>query len=327
MTGAYTRVVCDMVDQWKPTAATLREAVFGHRIGTLDWVNMAKPSLVTPEMIAVQPSAGEISRVSVMSREAIRTGRLIDFGFIPNTVMAWAAARGGPLWQKGAIGQPFEDPWMMLHTWEGGTGIYLVNPTVDGMEVAELQPLTADGVKFLSLSDRGLFKLAPLPDGGPRYNAVVLPSPLRFIGKPDVRKYVNGNLLNLTEPAQAACGNIGDPVSTGILILGTRMVPRTTVVAPERLNRARIKSGKEPIPPYDVVDSRDYVTAIQHRAKHVKGEPLGGHHRSPVAHIRMGHPREYATGRSIWIADTLVNVPPEKRAEFKSKRSHYEVRR
>jgi hypothetical protein len=322
----YTKIKCDVVDQWRPTAATLREAVLGDRIGTLDWCGMAKPELVTPHMLAVQPSPGEISRVSAMSKDAVQAGRLIDFGYIPNVVMAWAAARGGPLWQQGAIGMPFREPWMMLHGWDGGTGIYLVNPTDDGMEVAELQPLTADHIKFLSLSDRGLFKSAQLEGGGPRYNAVVLPSPLRFIGKQDVRDMVNGNLLNLTEPAQAACGNIGDPVTTGILILGTRMVPRHTVTAPDKLNRARVKSGKFPIPPYDVVDSRDYVTAIMHRAKHAKGEPLGGHHKSPVAHIRMGHPREYATGRSIWIADTLVNVPPEQRTAFKSRRSHYSVK-
>jgi hypothetical protein len=40
----------------------------------------------------------------------------------------------------------------------------------------------------------------------------------------------------------------------------------------------------------------------------------------------MGHPRNYATGRSIWIADTLVNATEEQRAGFKANRSHYEVR-
>jgi hypothetical protein len=40
----------------------------------------------------------------------------------------------------------------------------------------------------------------------------------------------------------------------------------------------------------------------------------------------MGHPRHYATGRSIWIADTLVNATEEQRRSFKSNRSHYAVR-
>ena len=69
-----------------------------------------------------------------------------------------------------------------------------------------------------------------------------------------------------------------------------------------------------------------YVTAIQARgARRDTSESLGGHHRSPIPHIRMGHPREYASGKSIFIADTLVNVPPELRQGFKGRRSHYRV--
>jgi hypothetical protein len=131
---------------------------------------------------------------------------------------------------------------------------------------------------------------------------------------------------NGQSPQQAASCNIGDPIICCLMILATRGVERETIRPSEKLQRARMKNRKPPIPNYDRVNSEPYVTAVLARGHRERSEGLGGHHASPQFHIRMGHPRSYATGKSIWIADTLVNATDEQRAGFKANRSHYEVR-
>jgi hypothetical protein len=314
---------------WTPTPATLRDAILAGEVMAPDYIAGLPPALVNDMMRLTQPGEVEVRRIGEMARRAVMAGRVIDFGFLPNQVMSWGGKRGGPLWQKGAIGQPFEDPWLMLHTWEKGTGVYLVNPAVGGMEIAELQPLRIDADKVLTVGDRG--KFFNDDSANPNYHAVIVPCPIRYIGIPELREHVNKNMRDDDTPEQAASGNIGDPVSTGLLILATRAVPRERVEADPKLQRARAKRGKEPLPPYEVVDTREYVTAILARGKQRGGEDQGGTHRSPVPHVRMGHPRDYASGRSIWIADTLVGVPEERRqvwkaGRVKAGRSHYTVR-
>jgi hypothetical protein len=162
-----------------------------------------------------------------------------------------------------------------------------------------------------------------------RYHCRIAPAAIRFIVEEEGYRDVN----NGGEPMGAAAGNIGDPVMTALLILNTRNVERETVEAPPKLQRARAKSNKPPIPAFDRVNTAPYVTAILTRGQRRKSEPQGGTHASPQFHIRMGHPRRYtsdrwkaAGGRSIFIADTLVNASDEQREAFKSQRSHYSVR-
>lgn len=53
-----------------------------------------------------------------------------------------------------------------------------------------------------------------------------------------------------------------------------------------------------------------YVTYILDKTKPIgkpRGEFLGGTHASPKEHVRMGHKRTYASGKEVWVKETIVN--------------------
>jgi len=299
---------------WSPTVAQMRDVALRRWVTGPNFAPWCGEKQALAESFA--PHQREVETISEMTCDAVRAGRLIDFGFWPNEAIKFGGTRGGPLWSRGFIGQPFMDPWVLYHTWEGLPGIYLVNPkgdkpTGNSFEICELQPATAKGDPMLTIADRGtfIFPETPFTDWR-KYGAHLAPSTARYL--PGAEDTLN----NGKDPAGAAAGNIGDPVMLAMLILNTRNVERETIRASDKLQRARAKSNKPPIPSYDRVHSAAYVTAITNRAKSRRGESLGGTHASPVPHIRMGHPREYASGRTIFIRDTLVNANETARAEF-----------
>ena len=308
---------------WDPTVPQVRETILAKQIVGPDLTSLP---MALPGAKEFAPSQREVELMNELSFDAITQGRLIDFGMLPNELMKFGGNRGGPLWNMGGFGQPFSDPWLLYHTWERGACLYLVNPKDNGnLEVCEFQPATIADDKILMIADRGLFIRQPEKElAANKYHCAVAPAVIRFLQRPPGFDDIN----NGGAPGNAAAGNIGDPVMCALMILNTRNVPRETVAVGERLNRARRKSGKLPIPPFDRVLTAEYVTAIMTRgARSARSEDRGGSHASPIPHLRLGHPRQYATGRSIFIRDTLVNVPPEQRAAFKSQRTHYTVER
>ena len=313
-------------DVWNPTVTQARSAFLDHLVVWSPMVeNLAD---LNPRARLFMVSSKDIEHTEKITCAAVAAGRLVDFGHLPNAVIQHGGKRGGPLWQTGAIHSPFHEPWVFMHTWDASLGsqtaAYLVNPSADEcIEVCELQPVRLSGKGAFMIGDRVLFDRSGPAAGKATYHAIASPNIVRFDNDPRVKELLN----NGGSPEAAAAGNVGDPTMTAMLILATRNVERQTIRADETLQKSRIKRGKPPIPNYDVVNSTPYVTAIQARgARREPGEKLGGHHRSPVPHIRMGHPREYASGRSIFIPDTLVNVPPELRQGFKGRRSYYEFK-
>jgi hypothetical protein len=310
---------------WNPTVEQARKAFLDHLVV---WSPLVESFAdLNPRAMLFMMSERDIEHTENITYAAIETGRLIDFGHLPNAVIKHGGKRGGPLWQRGAIHSPFREPWVFMHSWDASIGsqtaAYLVNPSSDAaIEVCELQPAKLGGKGAFMIGDRVLFDRSRPAAGSAIYHAVASPNIARFDSDPRIKDLLN----NGGSPEAAAVGNVGDPTMTAMLILATRNVERATIRADEKLQRSRVKHGKPPIPNYDVVNSTPYVTAIQARgARRETSESLGGHHRSPIPHIRMGHPREYASGKSIFIADTLVNVPPELRQGFKGQRSHYRV--
>ena len=312
------------IDQWKPTIGGMREAIQRWHVTATDFSAIFP---LDPLAARCMPTQREVEDVSEMAREAVAYGRVIDFGHLPNEVIMQGGNRGGPLWNAGGLGMPFREPWILYHTWEEGTGIYIVNlldydkPAGGDFEVCELQPFRIDGNDLLMICDRGIFDTVEgmLPEK--KYHASVVPAQMRFHLDPEVSRQAN----NGKSPESAACGNIGDPVMTALLILNTRNIQRETIRVSEKLNRARKRSGKPLIPPYERINAAPYVTAILARGKARRGEGLGGHHASPTPHIRMGHIRQYASGVRSFVRDTLVNVNDATRAEFLRTRSHYAV--
>jgi hypothetical protein len=305
------------IDPWSPSVQMTRDAVLREAIIGPDFRQAMK---LRPEAEDSVLSVREVNTINDRSREAVLAGRLYDFGHLPNATLQHCGRRGGTLWQQHAIASPFTDSWMMYHTWEGGTGIYLSMPSPNGIEICELQPMLVGRLGMLMIGDRGIFWQNPPHDVTNKgYHVAIIPSMMRYHADPELAKIVNSG----QGPLEAAAGNIGDPIMTAILLLNTRNVLRETIRADPKLQKARKKSGKEPIPPHDRVHTEAYVTAVN--ARRERGEDKGGTHRSPVPHVRQGHPRLYATGKSIFIHDTLVNVPDDQRETFKANRSHYKV--
>jgi hypothetical protein len=81
---------------------------------------------------------------------------------------------------------------------------------------------------------------------------------------------------------------------TALSMPGVERIETVTKVDP-RINAKRLKKGKTILP-----DSR-IITLKLPREIPTKNAPGGGHHASPKAHTRMGHPRHYKNGKVIWI--------------------------
>jgi hypothetical protein len=299
----------------------------GHVVGCHLGIESLSPALVQQ----LAPTQDDVELFAEACNDAVRGGRLIDFGDWTNDVIKYAASRGGPLYGRGAIGHPFSQPYVFLHTWEEATSVYLVNPLEPDRlaggdcEAVELSPAIVSGEKVLMIGDRIYFQ--PPPPDAPhsvindykKYGCYAIPSLWRYM--PGAEK------INMQEPANAAAGNVLDPLMTALLILSTRGVMRETVAVSEKLQKARRKSGKEPIPPYDRVFSAPYVTAIQARRARGRHEPKGGTHASPIGHLRMGHLRTYASGVQTFVRDALVNMSEDARkAWLTGNRSHYTVK-
>lgn len=172
---------------------------------------------------------------------------------------------------------------------------------------------------MLSIGDRGALLSANTVNpstGRATYSARVVPAVWRYIADLDAR---DRTLMNgpTGDPTIGAAGNLFDPLLTVLSILQTKGIPSNTVRADDKLQRARLKSGKKPIPPHVVVDTAPYVTALLARGK-PRGDGLGGTHASPRWHLRRGTIRTYPSGKQSIIFDTLVNVDPEVREAFKS---------
>lgn len=308
------------VTPWAPSVQQVRDCILAYHIAGPDF---SQSMDLREEAREYVPNQREVEMVNDYGAEAVTAGRFFDFGHLPNDVIRTAGHRGGLLWQERALAMPFDAPWILYHSWEGGVSVYLVNPRSEGVEICEFQPTRLGTDPSLLIGDRGIFwQDCPKPDWK-GYYATMAPSAVRY--QRDPAHFARAN-AGASDPRMAAAGNIGDPVMAAVLMLNTRNVERETIRAAAKLQHARAKRGKPPIPDYHRVNVLPYVTAIMLGKSGVRGEDKGGSHRSPVPHIRHGHPRLYASGRTIFIHDTLVAVPPEQRAAFKSQRSHYAVR-
>jgi hypothetical protein len=322
----------DMGDVSNFTMSTLRELVLSSMIMSLSLDAKSKPSI------------REVDNIVEMAKEAVTSGQVIDCGHLPNQVLMDMAKRGGDLYKQKAIGHPFRTPWMILHSWSDPTyeselmlsttghrtdkmfAVYLVNPLMGDskspvgidLEILCLDPMTVEGKKILLVGDRTLYSVE-LSAKTDTYACFCVPSEFRTLASQDAD--VNALTNRGMDIMAAAAANCIDPIFTILLMLNTRGVRQEIVTVSDKLNKARLKSGKPPIPPYRKIDSADYVNLLM--ARHQRGEHKGGTHASPVPHIRIGHWRNYKTGERSFINDTLVRVTPEMREEFK--RSHYKL--
>lgn len=83
------------------------------------------------------------------------------------------------------------------------------------------------------------------------------------------------------------------------VMLNTRNIPSHVDQPDEKLNRARVKSGKEPLRRVTRIDAATYVTALREteRAEREGEATPGGNRRSPKMHLRRAHLRYFTSGR------------------------------
>ena len=298
--------------------------------------------------IRTMPTQEELDNLLEMAKDAIVSGRLIDFGHWPNTAIKETGARGGRLYNDAALGHPFSKPYLMLHTWndaetvhpvlgvpmsQPASCLYLVNPhpkqgeTCITFEACLFECLLVAGVKTLAVGDRVLFD-GDMSKGQHQFFAEIIPYAFRWASDPRMMAALTAQLPPNTSFIRMAASNVIDPIMMGLLILNTRGTRQETVYPPPKLAKARQKSGKPPIPSFRRVDSLHYTTALQARRGDAPHGTPKGTHASPVTHLRMGHWRrlDEAGTKRTFIQDTLVNATAEMRQQFKSTRSHYSVK-
>lgn len=298
--------------QWNPSVARVRDCVLERRIIGLTVEPL--PSSSPDNISATIPTQQQVEWMQNLAIDAVIHGRMIDFGHLPWKVIDRAATRVAEVWEGGPFVSPFTAAWLMYHTSEADTGVHLIQPRENHYEVTELQPCLFGDVTALAICDRALIWSGVNTQD---QTCAGIPSVLRYL---EGYKDTNGAVT----PGIAAMGNLVSRLFTALLILNTRNIERTTITADAKLNKARAKSHKPPIPPYDRVTTAPYVTAIM--ARHQHSEDRGGTHASPIPHLRRGHPRTYSDGKVSLIRDTLVNVSADARATFRSARTHYQVK-
>jgi hypothetical protein len=279
--------------------------------------------------------------VADISRMVLRSGRVFDLGFMPNEVVKSQSLRGGPLWAKGHIRHPFlKLPYALFHRWEGGGSFYLIYPEMpaklraeqpdNACMVVEMRTMTATDINYETTPVKDLYagKRLLLTAG----ISVIWPDP----NDPMVH---NSNLLYCAfEPEEVLdatgpqCGmaslvqSMVDPMVAGLMFLNTDGVAIDRVDVSAKLNKARTKSGKEPIPGYWRANTGPYITAL---TRHLgpRGPAQGGHHASPQPHLRRGHLRhkhERHGGGEVWVRDALVLIKDGKELDGQLNRRWYE---
>jgi len=113
-------------------------------------------------------------------------------------------------------------------------------------------------------------------------------------------EHINSEKLCVT-PAISESKNLArtvlDVIGIFLTALHCKNVQRTETKPSAKLQRARVKKGKQPLFSY---------WTLHLTGPNARGVPLGGTHASPRLHLRKGHPRQYADGSAIWIDPTMV---------------------
>jgi len=223
------------------------------------------------------------------------------------------------LFAGGHIGHPFTQPYALFHHWEGKAGeldeasgcLYVVDPldwhahnpdiAPNSFMVCEAQTVTAfTHKKVLVVTDATIVAVHSSPTSK---------TGLAYSGRMYRGMVSKGSGLS---DAEVIC-NLVDPVMACLLLLATEGVAVDRLEPSPKLNKAREKTGKTPIPPHWKVHTGEYVTALLQRGQR-RSTPGDGHHASPVPHLRRGHIRhmhEMHGGGTRWIADALVNLKDE----------------
>lgn len=224
---------------------------------------------------------------------AVWEGRMLDFGHIPNAVIKAESTRARQAFEAGELLQPYDEAgWLGVTSWEGGYNGYFVQPQPDnGVLVLEMYGVrTPDGPDLVLLYDAVVIR--PKPG-----NTTLLPFPMA----------THLPAQHTMQSDQMRASNSLDPLATMLRFLADASVPVTQFTPDAKLNRARAKSGKLPLPSHSVVHTGDYVSQIAARASGRTQGDGTGRHASPTAHWRRSHLRHLPGDRVVKVRSSKVN--------------------
>lgn len=306
------------LDIWDaPSIAGIRDAILTGRIMHMD--NPGNPDLGRAKAL--------FSAISNAAFAAIRAGRLFDLGHLPNKTIMSESKRAGDLYGYGHIGHPFREPYVLVHSWEQGTAVYVISP--DRLKpaggpfiVAELACMRGPGSTgtMLMMADAAKVECT-LSDGRWIMVGDFVPAPMRDM--------IDGISAQGETQEQLLC-NLADPVLAAILLLATDGIAVDKIEPSPKLAKARMKNGKPPIPSYWQAHTQAYVTALAARGTRTarpEGTP-SGHHASPVPHLRKGHIRhkhEMHGGGTVFVRDALVMLKDGEEVAGTLLRSFYSM--
>ena len=315
----YSDLAIDDFKMDRVTISKFRDAILNDRLTSGPGANKV-----------YMPTIQELDAILTQAKEAVKAGRVILFGTWPNEFIINTGLRAKPLYRECALGHPFAEPWVMIHQWtdpkmaakygiELDCSAYLIRPYADksvlgcDFEACTIEGFIVRNLFVLGVGDRVVVHTMPGDNRG--FYCSVASTAMRFQHVLDTSDYTD----------EVAISNVLDPVMTALMILNTRGVQQETVTVSPKLNKARLRSNRPPIPPYQSVKDREYVTAITARKERQESRGTGTH-ASPIPHVRHGHWRNYQSGHRSFIRDTLVNVSEATREQFISSRSHYNVK-
>lgn len=141
---------------------------------------------------------------------------------------------------------------------------------------------------------------------------------------PEVTLFINdrGVLQWKVEASSRAWGNddektienaaigVGAKYMTCVGLMSLKLASIVTAPPPEKLNKARVRSGKQALSEVVTVRIKDWK----------KGDQLGGQHASPRPHWRRGHVRRISDGKVVLVTPHAVmgGVDLAKRYEVKN---------
>jgi hypothetical protein len=225
-------------------------------------------------------------------QEAIREGRMIDFGFLPNDLLMETSSRTRDAFEAGELQHPYES-WVGVSRWEGGMCGYFIAPETNDDKatiVIEIYGVAVPGLPpAVIINDVCSVKVGA--DG-----TYIHPAPMI------------SEMFNRQPELDRRAANMLDPLVALLRLLSDASVPVVDVPAPDKLNKHRVKHDKSPIPPHTRVETRDYVSLFQtHQNRGSQKGGQKGHHSSPVPHWRRSHQRHLTSGRVVPVRSTKVN--------------------
>jgi hypothetical protein len=284
-------------------AAKLMSEAMSH---LADWpmrsAEMFRNAIIGKGAMAINPllkiqHKDEIEYIKKRLWDTVTEGRMIDFGHIPNAVMQAESIRSHEMFSNNEFQHPYEE-WLGVMSWEGGFNGYYISPHLirkDETLVFELYGLTIPNTPLDLVL---VYDIISVKQSGDEEGcSSVTPFPMD-----------DAFLMSDIEVKKRGSNSL-DPLITMLRCLADASIPIDRFDAPERLNRTRIKCGKNAIPAHTIVRTKDYVTSFNaaRRLSTHSVAALGGHHASPIAHWRKAHSRTLSDGRVIPVRSTKVN--------------------